>query len=112
MSKYHSIALRTIGVLLILFGIWAFIGALISDTFTSGSLISIATGPLLVVVIMIIIGLSLCLLKKWGLYLLGLCFIFFIATLVRKGLPEPKEWLVYTVPILFIYLFSQRKLLN
>lgn len=113
MAKYHSIALRIIGVFLIVFGIIIFIGGWINGAFVSKSLITIVISPLLVIVVMISVGIALILLKKWGLYLLGLCLILFIVTLMRKGLPDLKAGLIaYMIPILFIYLFYKRKLLN
>lgn len=91
----------------------SFIGGLISGAFASKSLIEIITNSSLVIAVMILLGIALILLKKWGLYLLGLCLIFFIVALVRKGLPNAKAaFIVYMIPILFVYLFYKRKLLN
>src|SRR3989344_9405253 len=103
--KYNRIGIKTIGIVLIIFAALILLSAL-----ASGNIIGIIQGALI-----ILMGILLILLKRWGLYIMG--FLFFgNITQLPKYIAEKFDLLEVAIivifAIFFFYVWSQRKLLS
>ena len=104
-TKYNRIAIKVIGVLMIILAVLVLLGGAVS-----ADIIGIIQG-----VLILVMGILLILLNKWGLYILG--FLFFgtlaqLSTNIINGINMASIIAVVILVILFVYVYSQRKLLK
>ena len=103
--KYNRIGIKTIGIVLIILAALTLLGGL-----ASGNIVGIIQGTLI-----ILMGILLVLLKRWGLYIMGLIFFGTLMQLPRhisQGFDLLEIATIVIIAILFVYVWSQRKILS